>query len=94
MNGIYEPTAEVCGGFSVFHRQGGASWLEYDVANKKWQVQPTAERGTGNAWATLLNPSLCYPQLCPPGTWQVAVNSVYGTTPSVSVIVAATVNAA
>ena len=37
INGIYEPTPEVCGGWPVYRKQGDHDkWLEYIVATNEW----------------------------------------------------------
>ena len=37
INGIYEPTPEVCGGWPVYRKQGDPDkWLEYIVATNEW----------------------------------------------------------
>lgn len=37
INGIYEPTNEVCGGWPVYRKHGDPDkWLEYIVATNEW----------------------------------------------------------
>jgi hypothetical protein len=54
INGIYEPTTEVSGGWPVYRKQGDPDkWLEYIVATGEWYVKPTADRGRAEGWMCL-----------------------------------------
>ncbi|CAK9250495.1 unnamed protein product [Sphagnum jensenii] len=54
INGMYEPTSEICGGWPVYRKQGDPDkWLEYIVATNEWYVKPTADRGRAEGWMCL-----------------------------------------
>jgi hypothetical protein len=65
INGIYEPTNEVSGGWPVYRKQGDPDkWLEYIVATGEWYVKPTADRGRAEGWMCLAADPGCRPELC------------------------------
>lgn len=64
INGIYEPTGEVCGGWPVYRKQGDPDkWLEYIVATNEWYVKPTADRGRAEGWMCLASDPPTRPEL-------------------------------
>ena len=65
INGIYEPTSEICGGWPVYRKQGDPDkWLEYIVATNEWYVKPTADRGRAEGWMCLASDPPTKPELC------------------------------
>lgn len=65
INGIYEPTNEICGGWPVYRKQGDPDkWLEYIVATNEWYVKPTADRGRAEGWMCLASDPPTKPELC------------------------------
>lgn len=41
INGVYEPTEEVCSGWPVYRKRGDANkWLEFFIASNKVSSQP------------------------------------------------------
>ena len=64
INGIYEPTSEICGGWPVYRKQGDPDkWLEYIVATNEWYVKPTADRGRAEGWMCLASDPPARPEL-------------------------------
>jgi hypothetical protein len=64
INGVYEPTTEVCGGWPVYRKQGDPDkWLEYIVATNEWYVKPTADRGRAEGWMCLASDPPTRPEL-------------------------------
>jgi hypothetical protein len=64
INGVYEPTNEVCGGWPVYRKQGDPDkWLEYIVATNEWYVKPTADRGRAEGWMCLASDPPTRPEL-------------------------------
>jgi hypothetical protein len=64
INGVYEPTSEVCGGWPVYQKQGDPDkWLEYIVATNEWYVKPTADRGRAEGWMCLASDPPARPEL-------------------------------
>jgi hypothetical protein len=54
INGVYEPTTEICGGWPVYRKQGDIDkWLEFIVATNEWYVKPTTDRGRAEGWMCL-----------------------------------------
>ena len=65
INGIYEPSSEICGGWPVYRKQGDSDkWLEYIVATNEWYVKPTADRGRAEGWMCLASDPPTRPELC------------------------------
>ena len=65
INGIYEPTNEICGGWPVYRKQGDPDkWLEYIVATNEWYVKPTADRGRAEGWMCLASDPPTKPEFC------------------------------
>lgn len=52
VNGVFEPTDEVCNGMPVYQKMGDAdTWLEMVktvTGSWRWYVKPTRERGPDN----------------------------------------------
>jgi hypothetical protein len=64
INGVYEPTNEICGGWPVYRKQGDPDkWLEYIVATNEWYVKPTADRGRAEGWMCLASDPPTRPEL-------------------------------
>jgi hypothetical protein len=71
VNGIFDPTNEMCGGWIRYRKRGGQdSWIEYSEVRGQWHIKPSASKNTTNAWAYMvcLTPSaltLPLPHLSP-----------------------------
>jgi hypothetical protein len=87
VNGNYFPTDEVYNGITVFKKEGtGGIWLEYNIANKIWQLNLTSDRGNnGTAWGKLPCEVLMAPERCPPGKWIVYGGSSHDSQPNIRV---------
>ena len=84
MNGVYEPTLELCCGLPAFQKKSDKDlWLEY--FNSKWRILGTAGRGTNSGWAFISAERPCLPQDCNMGEWQVAVGSKHKSFPAVTI---------
>ena len=72
VNGIFEPTDEMCDGLPVYRKKGNADiWLEFNTSVMDWFVRPTSSRGTSKGWAYVKLESLCLPQDISTGRWHV-----------------------
>lgn len=64
INGVFEPTNEICGGWPVYRKQGDPDkWLEFIVATNEWYVKPTADRGRAEGWMCLASDPPTRPEL-------------------------------
>lgn len=64
INGIYEPTDEICGGWPVYHKKDDMEkWLEYVVATNEWYVKPTADKGKAEGWMCIASDPPTRPEL-------------------------------
>lgn len=64
INGIYEPTDEICGGWPVYHKKDdNEKWLEYIVATNEWYVKPTADKGKAEGWMCIASDPPTRPEL-------------------------------
>jgi hypothetical protein len=58
VNGIFDPTSEMCGGWVRYRKRGGQdSWIEYSEVRGQWHIKPSASKNTTNAWAYMVSPS-------------------------------------
>lgn len=65
INGIYEPTDEICGGWPVYRKKGdNEKWLEHHAATNEWYVKPTADRNRAEGWMCLASDPPCRPEQC------------------------------
>ena len=86
VNGVYEPTLELCGGLPVYQKKGnGDMWLEYHESN--WRIRQINYRGMAygeNAYISAER--ACLPQDCYAGAWFVEmINNVFESAPLVTV---------
>lgn len=51
MNGRFDPTSEVCGGFIRYKHERYDLWLEYNDERQQWHIKPEVNKGTTLAWA-------------------------------------------
>lgn len=64
INGIYEPTDEISGGWPVYRKKDDSEkWLEYIVASNEWYVKPTADKGKPEGWMCILSDPPTRPEL-------------------------------
>ncbi len=64
INGVYEPTDEICGGWPVYRKKDDAEkWLEYIVASHEWYVKPTADKGRPEGWMCISSDPPTRPEL-------------------------------
>ena len=63
VNGMYDPTAEECGGWIRYRKRWGQHdcWMEYNEARGQWHIKPSASKGTTNAWAFFSQRPVCAP---------------------------------
>lgn len=55
VNGIFDPTNEICGGWVRYRKRGGQdSWIEYSEVRGQWHIKPSASKNTTNAWAYMV----------------------------------------
>ena len=75
LNGVYEPTEEMCGSLPVFRKKGNSNqWLE--CFTSKWRVRLTSSRGTDKCTAWIaIGDRPCLPQDCRAGTWHVDMST-------------------
>lgn len=54
INGVYEPTHEVCNGWTVYRkRNDNNKWLEFFDASKKWYIKATTDKGRARGLITI-----------------------------------------
>lgn len=64
INGIYEPTDEICGGWPVYRKKDdNEKWLEYIVATNEWYVKPTTDKGKAEGWMCIASDPPTRPEL-------------------------------
>ena len=88
LNGVYEPTAERCGGLPVYKKRGSDDhWLEYYAGRDQWQIKPTASKGTDVAWTKVVcSPAQQLPQTCNGKSWEVYDGSKWNDQTGISVV--------
>lgn len=65
INGIYEVTNEINGGWPVYRKRGDPDkWLEFIVATSEWYVKPTTDRGRPEGWMCIPSDPPTRPELC------------------------------
>ena len=65
INGVYDPTDEICGGWPVYRkRNDNEKWLEHHTATNEWYVKPTADRNRAEGWMCLASDPPCRPEQC------------------------------
>jgi hypothetical protein len=63
VNGVYEPTEEICNGITVYRKIGdGNKWLEY--TELKWMVKPTKDKGSPFGWCLIDVDQVILPEHC------------------------------
>ena len=46
INGVYEPTDEVCSNWPVYRKRGDpTNWIEFFSASNKWYIKATGDKG-------------------------------------------------
>lgn len=75
VNGVYEPTHEIAGGWPVYQRKGSFDyWLEFNSERENWQIKSAANRGMDSAFAYVDASPPCSPDVCE-GPWWVYTGS-------------------
>jgi len=75
VNGVYEPTHEIAGGWPVYQRKGSFDyWLEFNSERENWQIKSAANRGMDSAFAYVDASPPCSPDKCE-GPWWVYTGS-------------------
>ena len=70
INGIYKPTEEMDDNVTVYAKvEDDDMWLVYIASSNTWNVQKTADKGTGSNYAYCVVPAKCLPHDCPLGKW-------------------------
>ena len=65
INGVYDPTEEVCSGWPVYRKRGDPTkWLEFFVPSNKWYIKATSDRGRARGWMRLSADPPTRPELC------------------------------
>jgi hypothetical protein len=65
INGIYEPTEEICSGWPVYRKRGDPNkWLEFFAATNKWYVKATTDKGRARGWMRISCEPPSRPELC------------------------------
>lgn len=83
INGIFEPTDEICDGQPAYQKKGNETvWLEFYRESNYWFVRSTANRGTNKGWAYCTANGPCLPHTRPASTWKVYNGSQFETIPS------------
>ena len=86
INGVFEPTTEMCDGLTVFRKKGNSDvWLEFNRSVMDWFVRPTSSRGTSKGWAYVKVDSVCLPHESPAGRWQIWLGDKFELQPNVSI---------
>ena len=89
INGVYEPTLELCGGLPVYQKKGEVDiWLQYfkstwRICHSSWR--DTSRVASGYAYNTSSR-RFCLPHDCDKGAWFVAMDfDVFETAPLITV---------
>lgn len=86
INGVYEPTHEVCNGWTVYRkRNDNNKWLEFFDASKKWYIKATTDKGRARGWMRLTSNPPTNPELCK-AMCEVWDGSKWTSQPSVSIM--------
>jgi hypothetical protein len=86
VNGIFDPTDEVFGGYIRYRKRGGQDcWMEYNELRKQWHIKPEASKTTTNAWAYAVYPTAMAPHLRR-GVWHLYDGSLFDRQPDVIVM--------
>jgi hypothetical protein len=90
VNGIFQPTDEVCNGMPVYQKMGDPeTWLEMVKTNAgtwRWYVKPTKERGAekSTCFGYGMSNDVVLPQDCDGGMWHVHDSSAFVLEPDVT----------
>jgi hypothetical protein len=83
---VYEPTHEVCNGWTVYRkRNDNNKWLEFFDASKKWYIKATTDKGRARGWMRLTSNPPTNPELCK-AMCEVWDGSKWTSQPSVSIM--------
>ena len=75
INGVYKPTEELSDNVTVYVKlEGGDMWLKYHARLHQWQVKTTDDKGSDRCHAYCTVSHKCFPQECPVGHWEGAVD--------------------
>ena len=86
VNGTYEPTDEMYSNATVFRKVGDSTTcMEYHASSRSWQIKSTANKGQFYSYAVCEVPAKSLPHSCPLRRWQVAVDGIHVSQPSVSI---------
>ena len=87
VNGVYEPTAERCGGLPMYKKRGSNNlWLEYCAGSDEWQIKTTVDKGTDIASASVVcSPAQQLPQSRNGKSWRVYDGSQWNDQPGITV---------
>ena len=70
LQGVFEPTSELCNGVTRYRNLETDHLLEYHAGTGQWQIKPKEAKGTKIAFAHCAVPSKCLPEECPAGQWR------------------------
>jgi hypothetical protein len=82
INGIYDPTSELCCGRHVYKRRDADIWIE--LFEGKWQVKPASGKGKDNGWAFFAAGRAL--EECGGSTWQIFDGKVWARQASVKLV--------
>ena len=86
INGVYEPTEEVCNGWTVYRKRNDSNkWLEFFDASSKWYIKATTDKGRARGWMRLTSTPATRPEMCK-STCEVWDGSKWTSQPSVSIV--------
>jgi hypothetical protein len=89
LKGVFEPTAEVFCGVTVYCNLETEYLLEYHSGTGQWQVKPVACKGANIGFARCAVPAKCLPEECPVDGWLFMVDGeMYQMVPEALVTVA------
>jgi hypothetical protein len=86
INGVYEPTDEVCSNWPVYRKRGDPTkWLEFFSASNKWYIKATGDKGRARGWMRLTADPPTRPELCK-SVCEVWDGSKWTSQPTVSIV--------
>ncbi len=88
INGAYDRTSEVCGGYALFAKRGDASTcIEHMSDLKSWQVKPVSDKGTSSCRAAVAGG--CGLEACTSRVWSVSDGKAWNDASSVKLVAGA-----
>ena len=86
INGIYEPTEEICNGWVVYRKKGDPNkWMEFFLSANNWYIKTTSDKGKPRGWLRLHCEPPTFPELSK-ATCEVWDGSKWTTQSSISIM--------